>query len=59
MGSNVSKLQHPNKKQYTLTLPQALVKAKGWAKGDLLEFQLDEQGNILLRKKRGDNHASP
>jgi len=53
MASNISKLQHPNKKQFLLTVPQALARAKRWEKGDEIEFVFDEEGNLLLRKKRG------
>ena len=54
MASNTSKLQYPNSKQFIITLPQTLVKAKGWHKGDFLEFVLDDQGNIVLRKAKGE-----
>ena len=57
MASNTSKLQHPNNKQFIITLPQTLVKAKGWDKGDILEFILDENGNIILKKTKGEYHA--
>lgn len=50
MPGNKSKLQYPNKKQYTITIPKSLVAAKGWKKGDDLEFVLDDKGNIILRK---------
>ncbi|MEK6839698.1 MAG: AbrB/MazE/SpoVT family DNA-binding domain-containing protein [Nanoarchaeota archaeon] len=50
MGSNRSKLQYPNEKQFTLTIPQTLVKAKGWQRGDEIEFVLDDKGNILLKR---------
>ncbi len=52
MASNTSKLQYPNNRQFIITLPQTLVKAKGWHKGDFLEFMLDEQGNIVLKKAK-------
>jgi bifunctional DNA-binding transcriptional regulator/antitoxin component of YhaV-PrlF toxin-antitoxin module len=52
MASNTSKIQHPNKKQFMITLPQTLVKAKGWDKGDKIEFLLDDKGQIILKKKR-------
>lgn len=50
MSGNRSKLQYPNKKQYTITIPKSLVAAKGWKKGDDLEFVLDDKGQIILRK---------
>ncbi len=47
---NKSKLQYPNKKQYIITLPKSLVLAKGWKQGDILEFIIDEVGNLVVRK---------
>lgn len=44
------KLQHTGS-QYTLTIPAAIARAKGWAKGDELEYIIDNLGNVLLRKK--------
>lgn len=54
MGSNKSKLQFPNGRQFMVTLPKALIDAKGWGKGDILEFTLDKNGNIILRRKNED-----
>ncbi|MFC1728032.1 AbrB/MazE/SpoVT family DNA-binding domain-containing protein [Nanoarchaeota archaeon] len=45
------KLQFDQNKQYKLTLPKALIEAKGWGKGDEIELKLDEKGNIILIKK--------
>lgn len=45
------KLQFDNNKQYKLTLPKALVDAKGWKKGSEIKIELDPQGNILLKRK--------
>ena len=50
--SNKSKLQFPNKKQYIITMPKGLVLAKGWKKGDLLEFIINNKGEIIVRKRR-------
>ncbi|MEA3429778.1 MAG: AbrB/MazE/SpoVT family DNA-binding domain-containing protein [Nanoarchaeota archaeon] len=50
MSANRSRLQFPNKKQYTITIPKSLVGAKGWKKGDELEFVLDNKGDIVLKK---------
>jgi bifunctional DNA-binding transcriptional regulator/antitoxin component of YhaV-PrlF toxin-antitoxin module len=48
------KLQFDQNKQYKITLPKALVEAKGWKKGDLLLVGLDNKGDIVLSiKKRG------
>lgn len=48
--SNKSVLQFPNKKQYIITLPKGLVLAKGWKKGDKLEFVINSKGEIIVRK---------
>ena len=48
--SNKTKLQYPNKKQYIITLPKGLVLAKGWKKGDKLEFIINNKGEIIMRK---------
>lgn len=50
MAGNRSRLQYPNKKQFTITIPKSLVAAKGWKKGDDLEFVLDDKGQIILKK---------
>ena len=44
------KLQFENKKQYKITLPKQIIKAKGWEKGDEIAILLDEHGNIVLKK---------
>ncbi|MBW2972211.1 AbrB/MazE/SpoVT family DNA-binding domain-containing protein [Candidatus Woesearchaeota archaeon] len=43
------KLQFDNNKQYKITLPKALVDAKGWTKGSEVKVELDQQGNIVLK----------
>ena len=40
------KLQFDNNKQFKLTLPKALIDAKGWKKNDLIKIELDSDGNI-------------
>jgi len=47
-----SKLQFPNNKQYLVTIPKSLVEAKGWKKGDTIEFYFDAKGKLVL--DRGD-----
>lgn len=42
------KLQYDLNKQYKITLPKALIEAKGWQKGIDLKVRLDKQGNIVL-----------
>ena len=45
------KLQMMNNRQFFTTLPNAIVKAKGWDKGDEIIVELDNKGNIVLKKK--------
>ena len=44
------KLQMMNGKQFFLTLPNAIIRAKGWSKGDLIKAVIDGKGDIVLRK---------
>lgn len=37
-------------KQYKLTIPKALVEAKGWHKGTSLKLELDSLGNLVLKE---------
>ncbi len=50
--ANKTKLQYPNKKQYIITIPKSLVLAKGWKKGNLLEFVINNKGEIIVRKSK-------
>ena len=45
------KLQYDLNKQYKITLPKALIEAKGWKKGDLIIIGLDDKGSITLNIK--------
>lgn len=45
------KLQKMNNKQFFVTLPNAIVRAKGWNKGDDIDFIIDNKGNLVLIKK--------
>ena len=45
------KLQQMNKKQYFITLPNQIVRAKGWHKGDVIKPEIDPKGNIVLKKE--------
>ena len=45
------KLQQMKKGQYFITLPNQIVKAKGWNKGDYIVVEIDSRGNIILKKK--------
>jgi len=44
------KLQFDNNKQFKITLPKAILDAKGWKKGDNIKIELDAQGNLLLKR---------
>ena len=46
------KLQYDNNKQYKITLPKALIEAKGWKKGEKLKIELDKEGNLTLKIKK-------
>jgi antitoxin component of MazEF toxin-antitoxin module len=43
------KLQYDNNKQYKLTLPKALIDAKGWKKSSEIKIELNSEGNIVLK----------
>ena len=47
------KLQQQKNKQYTITLPQELVKGFGWSKGTELEFRIIGEQELKLSKKKG------
>ncbi|MBU4266411.1 MAG: hypothetical protein KKE96_04195 [Candidatus Altiarchaeota archaeon] len=44
------KLQKTNKGQYYLTLPRALVEAKGWKKRTEFTIKFNEKGNLELEE---------
>ena len=44
------KLQLMNNKQYFMCLPNQIVRAKGWKKGDNIEFEIDWRGRIIIKK---------
>ena len=44
------KLQLMNGKQYFLCLPNQIVRAKGWVKGNNIDVVIDPKGQIVLRK---------
>ena len=48
---NKSILQYPHNQQFMVTLPKGIVLAKGWKKGDALEFTIDTKGDIVIKKK--------
>ena len=45
------KLQMMNERQYFITLPNSIIRAKEWQKGDEIIAKIDSQGNIVLKKK--------
>lgn len=46
------KLQYDSNGQFKITLPKQLAKAKGWKKGDELYFELDDKGNLIIKKQK-------
>jgi len=54
------KLQFENNKQFKVTLPKQIIKAKGWKKGDEIVVILDQFGNIVLKKEqRSEDRDKP
>jgi bifunctional DNA-binding transcriptional regulator/antitoxin component of YhaV-PrlF toxin-antitoxin module len=49
------KLQFDQNKQFKITLPKQLAMAKGWKKGDKILFELNEKGEIVIRKGHESN----
>jgi hypothetical protein len=47
--ASMVKLQFDSK-QYKVTLPKAIIEAKGWAKGNELKVLINEKGEIILIK---------
>ena len=39
-----------DKKQYKITLPKAIIEAKGWEKGNQLKVVLNQKGELVLIK---------
>ena len=50
VDSSKSSLQLRNGKQFVITLPRSIVMAKGWKQGDEVEFILNEQAKIVIKK---------
>jgi len=44
------KLQQMNDKQYFVTLPNKIIRAKQWIKGDLIKIEINKEGDIVLKK---------
>ena len=54
LEGNKRVLQFFNNKQYLVNIPAAIVAAKGWKNGDILEFIIDENGNIVIKKVKNE-----
>ncbi len=44
------KLQQMNGKQYFITLPCQIVRAKGWVKGDTIKVLIDAKGELVVKR---------
>lgn len=51
-------LQKMNERQYFITLPNQIVRAKGWQKGDTLKLVIDNNGNLVLIKCHGEKDVN-
>ncbi len=40
-------------KQYKITLPKAIIEAKGWTKGSDVKIVINERGEIILTNNGG------
>lgn len=45
------KLQQMKQGQFFVTLPTQILRAKKWKKGDIIEYSLDNKGDIVLTRK--------
>jgi len=45
------RLQYDSNKQFKITLPKQIALAKKWKKGDKLVFEIDDKGNIIIKRK--------
>ena len=43
------KLQHDANGQFKITLPKQIVLAKKWKKGEVLYFELDDKGDLVVK----------
>ena len=50
--SNKCILQFPNKQQFIITIPKGLVEAKGWKKGNRLEFVINDKGEMIIKRPK-------
>ena len=45
------KLQKMNNRQFFVTLPNQIIRAKNWKKGEDIKIEIDSKGNLVLSKK--------
>ena len=45
------RLQFDRNQQFKITLPKQIALAKGWKKGDKILFEIDEKGDLLIRRE--------
>lgn len=51
------KLQRMKHGQHFICLPNQIIKAKGWEKGDNVEVKLDPRGRIFLELRKNGKSA--
>ncbi len=49
------KIQYDQNKQFKITLPKPIVLAKKWEKGDELDVEINEKGDIVLKRRKTEN----
>lgn len=47
-----------NRKQFFVCLPNSIIRAKGWTKGDNLKVIIDNRGDIVIKKDRAKHDDS-
>ncbi|MBI2664325.1 hypothetical protein HYX10_03215 [Candidatus Woesearchaeota archaeon] len=45
------RLQFDANEQFKITLPKQLVLAKKWRKGDILQFELNKEGDLVIKNE--------
>lgn len=50
LSPNEVKVQELSNGQYTITFPKGLARLKGIVKGDVLEFTINDEGKIEVKK---------
>ena len=44
------KLQQMKNRRYFITLPNQIIRAKGWEKGEDIKIEIDQKGNLVLKR---------